>query len=82
MSRAKWKGPVISNKNLGSLGLDDKTIIFKRNIEIMPINIGLVVNIPCGNKLVKLTISKEMVGHKAGEFVPTKEPASFKKKKK
>ena len=44
--------------------------------------VGITGNVHSGRTLVKLTIIDEMIGHKIGEFVPTRERFIFKKKKK
>ena len=82
MSRSRWKGPIVFNTNSNQLTSKKKIPIFKRNAEIMPAVIGSIIAVHCGNKMIKLTISKSMVGHKVGEFILTRKQAFFKKKKK
>lgn len=77
MKRSKWKGPLIKIRNSNK-----KLQILPRNYEITTQIIGLICYVYSGKKLVKLSITDEMIGHKVGEFVPTREKFEFKKKKK
>lgn len=78
MKRSKWKGPlIVEPKNLKK-----KLLYLPRNYEITSHVIGLNCNVHSGKKFVKLTLTDEMIGHKIGEFVPTRERFEFKKKKK
>lgn len=77
MKRSKWKGPSIKSKIT-----KERLPVLPRNYEITLQVIGLTCNVHSGKKFVKLTINDEMVGHKVGEFVPTREKFEFKKKKK
>ena len=77
MKRSKWKGPLIKSKDVKM-----KLPILPRNYEITSQVIGLTCNVYSGKKLVKLNLVDEMIGHKVGEFVPTREKFEFKKKKK
>ena len=77
MKRSKWKGPLIKIRDTKT-----KLPILPRNFEITAQITGLVCNVHSGKKFVKLTIVDEMIGHKVGEFVPTRERFEFKKKKK
>lgn len=71
MSRAKWKGPFLSNKV--SKITDRKVInIWSRNSTIPYSMIGKAVFIHNGKSLVKTFITREKVGYKFGEFVFTK----------
>jgi len=77
MKRSKWKGPFV-NKN-GDL---KKVTLFPRNSEVTAQIVGLSCNVHSGKKVVKLTLVDDMIGHKLGEFCPTREKFEFKKKKK
>lgn len=78
MKRARWKGPFITNKNINK----DKLPLLPRNFEVTSNVIGLTCNVHTGKKLTKITLTDEMIGHKLGEFSPTRERFEFKKKKK
>nr|YP_009485532.1 ribosomal protein S19 [Nitzschia alba]AVR57596.1 ribosomal protein S19 [Nitzschia alba] len=78
MKRSKWKGPLV-------IRLKDskkKLPLLPRNLEITSQVIGLTCNVHTGKKYIKLSLNDEMIGHKVGEFVPTRERFEFKKKKK
>jgi ribosomal protein S19 len=77
MKRSKWKGPFVPK-----LDLNKKLPLLSRNYEITSKIVGLTCNVHSGKTLVKLSITDEMIGHKVGEFVPTRERFVFKKKKK
>lgn len=80
MSRAKWKGPFVSNELTTSRS--QKEIFTKsRSSSIDPLLIGKPVNIHNGKTYVKIVITENMVGKKLGEFAPTRKKFSFKKKK-
>jgi ribosomal protein S19 len=84
MNRVNWKGPYIqkslllnifSQKNLKEI----KTC--SRKSIINPKFIGLNFLIYNGKNFLKLKITEEMIGHKLGEFSPTRKKFTFKKKK-
>lgn len=77
MKRSKWKGPFVQK-----LDFSKKLPLLSRNFEITPRTVGLTCNVHSGKIFVKLNITNEMIGHKVGEFVPTRERFVFKKKKK
>jgi ribosomal protein S19 len=75
IKRSKWKGPFLKNLNL-----TNNFNTLPRNCEITLKFVGLTYNIHSGLNFIKLKISNEMIGHKAGEFIPTKIKSVFKKK--
>ena len=77
MKRSRWKGPLVKIRDTKT-----KLPILSRNFEITSQITGLICNVHSGKKFVKLTITDEMIGHKMGEFIPTRERFEFKKKKK
>lgn len=77
MKRSQWKGPLINSQDI-----TQKLPILSRNYEITSQISGLVCNVHSGKKYVKLTLNDQMIGHKLGEFVPTRERFEFKKKRK
>jgi small subunit ribosomal protein S19 len=85
MNRAKWKGPYIDPnflKNIKILNKKKSLPVISRNSSIIPKFIGLKFNVHTGKTFTEVSVSKEMVGHKFGEFSPTRGKFSFKKKKK
>ena len=43
-----------------------------RDLVVVPAMVGMKINIHCGNKFVPIDIVGEMLGHKFGEFAPTR----------
>jgi len=68
-------------KNLKVLDKKKSFPTVSRNSIILTKFIGLRVNVHNGNKFSEILVLKEMVGHKFGEFSPTREKFTFKKKK-
>nr|QXV92927.1 ribosomal protein S19 [Nitzschia anatoliensis] len=77
MKRSKWKGPLIKFKDSRK-----KLPTLSRNYQIISSIVGLNCNVYSGKKFVTLSLTEDMIGHKLGEFVPTREKFEFKKKKK
>lgn len=82
MSRVKWKGPYINKISDLKNNLSKRIKILPRNFEITTQTVGSTFNVHSGKKFIKITITDDMVGHKVGEFCPTREKFVFKKKKK
>ena len=78
MKRSRWKGPFVKKKDIQN----KKLLILPRNFEITLNMVGLVCKVYSGKKLIKLNLVEDMIGHKLGEFAPTREKFVFKKKKK
>jgi small subunit ribosomal protein S19 len=81
MSRAKWKRPSIDCKAVHLVKTSNKRTLIHRNNRIMPYFLGRTFKVHNGKSHIKLLISKEMVGHKFGEFVFTRLKCIFKNKK-
>ena len=81
MSRSKWKGPYIEPRIL-EIKKQQKYLSVSRNSQITSQFLGLTCNIYNGKKYTKLNITEEMIGHKFGEFSPTRITFQFKKKNK
>jgi small subunit ribosomal protein S19 len=87
MSRSNWKGPFINKsflqKGLRSKGnVKSKIKTWSRQSTILPFLIGAQISVHTGKSFIKVKILEEMLGHKLGEFVPTRTKFSFKKTKK
>jgi|TARA_B110000261_G_scaffold164681_1_gene216191 ribosomal protein S19 len=82
MSRAKWKGPFVSN-NLLQECKTTKSEVYTNSREstIVPKFVGFTINVHNGKGFSKIKITEAMIGHKLGEFSPTRKRFSFKKKK-
>jgi len=78
MSRSVWKGPFVEDsliKKVEKQKRDPKKIPIKtwsRKSTIIPEFIGVSFLIYNGKKFIPVTISEDMVGHKLGEFSPTR----------
>lgn len=85
MKRSKWKGP---NTNLTFFkrlkDLNDKKTLKEvpRNMSILPKFVNHSFKVHTGNSYSEISVTKEMIGHKFGEFSITRKPFAFKKKKK
>ena len=78
MSRGIWKGPFVHPsllKQVDKIKSGDKKKPIKtwsRNSTIIPEFVGHSFLIHNGKNFIPITISEEMVGHKLGEFSPTR----------
>ena len=78
MSRGIWKGPFVHPsllKKVDKIKSGDKKKPIKtwsRNSTIIPEFVGHSFLIHNGKTFIPITISEEMVGHKLGEFSPTR----------
>lgn len=84
MKRSRWKGPYLDQSLLTLLTKNkNKAEIktFNRNSIITPLLVGINLNVYNGKSFIKLKINEDMIGHKLGEFSPTRSFFSFKKKK-
>ncbi len=75
MSRSAKKGPYVDAKLLKKVLASGGKISIKtwaRNSEISPEMIGSILSVHTGKSFVDVRVSEEMVGHRLGEFAPTK----------
>jgi small subunit ribosomal protein S19 len=85
MGRSLSKGPYIAyhllNKitALNSAGKKEVIKTWSRSSTILPLMIGHTISVYNGQKHVPVYISDPLVGHKLGEFVPTRTFRSHKK---
>lgn len=77
MSRAQWKKPYISIKNLNTKIKDNQNL---RNTEITTFYLNKTVSILNGKTATTLLINKSMLNYKFGEFSITRQPFKYKKK--
>ena len=79
MSRSVWKGPFVDPsllKKVEKLKSQSKSAPIKtwsRKSTIIPEFIGISFLIYNGKKFIPIKISEDMVGHKLGEFSPTRQ---------
>ena len=78
MPRSTWKGPFVDGyllKKAAAAKEAEKRQVIKtwsRRSTILPQFVGLNFQVHNGNKFIPVTINEEMVGHKLGEFAPTR----------
>jgi small subunit ribosomal protein S19 len=78
MSRSTKKGPAVDPKLLKKVlalsKAQEKTIIktWSRWCTILPEMIGLTIGVHDGRRHVPIYITENMVGHRLGEFAPTR----------
>jgi small subunit ribosomal protein S19 len=78
MSRSIKKGPYVDSRLLArvkKLNEEDKKEVLKtwsRSSTIYPDMMGHTIAVHDGRKHVPVYVSEEMIGHKLGEFAPTR----------
>ncbi len=79
MSRSLKKGPFIQHKLekkiLGLISSKKKVVVktWSRSTMISPDFVGQTIAVHNGNKFIPVYITENMVGHKLGEFAPTRQ---------
>ena len=78
MARSVWKGPFVDGyllkKAEATLASGRNTVIkiWSRRSTIMPQFVGLTFGVHNRQKFVPVLVTEHMVGHKFGEFAPTR----------
>ncbi len=78
MARSVWKGPFVDGYLLKkadaarSSGRHEMIRIWSRRSTILPQFVGLTFGVYNGQKHIPVIVPKERVGHKFGEFAPTR----------
>ena len=79
MTRSTWKGPFYEEyllkkaEDVRKSGKTNQVIkIWTRKSTILPEFVGLTFGVHNGNKFIPVSINENMVGHKFGEFSPTR----------
>jgi len=78
MARSIKKGPYIDDslsKKIDKLNDDGKKVVVKtwaRRSTIPPEFVGHTIAVHNGHKFIPVYVSENMVGHKLGEFAPTR----------
>ncbi|DBA93472.1 TPA: 40S ribosomal protein S19 [Trebouxia sp. C0006] len=78
MSRSLKKGPFVADhllKKIEKLNVDgEKKVIvtWSRSSTILPIMIGHTIAVHNGREHIPIFVTDQMVGHKLGEFSPTR----------
>ena len=78
MSRSTKKGPFVDSKLMKKVEVLNRTEVkaviktWSRSSTIIPQMIGLTIGVHDGRRHVPIFITENMVGHKLGEFAPTR----------
>jgi small subunit ribosomal protein S19 len=64
MSRSVWKGPFVDGYLLNK--------IWSRRSTVLPQFVGLTFGVYNGRKFIPVLATEDMIGHKFGEFSPTR----------
>ena len=78
MSRSLWKGPFIDGYLLKkadaarSSGRNTPVKTWSRRSTILPQFVGLTFGVCNGQKHVPVNVTEDMIGHKLGEFSPSR----------
>ncbi len=78
MARSVWKGPFVDlyllKKAETAQDAGDRSPIktWSRRSTILPQFVGLTFNVYNGRKFIPVSVNEDMVGHKLGEFSPTR----------
>ena len=79
MARSVWKGPFVEESLIKKVEKHKKDSAKKpiktwsRKSTIIPDFVGTSFLIYNGKKFIPITVSEDMVGHKFGEFAPTRQ---------
>ena len=78
MARSVWKGPFVDGyllkkaEKAAASQRNDVVKIWSRRSTILPQFVGITVGVYNGKKFIPVSVSEDMVGHKFGEFAPTR----------
>ncbi len=78
MTRSVWKGPFVDGYLLKKAeaarasSRHEMIRIWSRRSTILPQFVGLLFGVYNGHKHIPVQVTEEMVGHKFGEFAPTR----------
>ena len=78
MARSVWKGPFVEGSLIKKAEKSRQTVrsevikTWSRRSTILPQFVGLTFGVYNGQKHIPVLVTEEMVGHKFGEFAPTR----------
>jgi small subunit ribosomal protein S19 len=78
VARSLWKGPFVDGyllkkaEQVRASGRRETIKTWSRRSTILPQFVGLTFAVHNGTKHIPVLVSEEMVGHKLGEFAPTR----------
>lgn len=78
MSRSVWKGPFVDGYLLKKAqavrdgGRNEVIKMWSRRSTVLPQFVGLTFGVHNGQKHIPVLVTENMIGHKFGEFAPTR----------
>ncbi len=78
MTRSVWKGPFVNSYVLKKAEKASQSTraevikIWSRRSTILPQFVGLTFGVYNGQKHIPVNVTEDMIGHKFGEFAPTR----------
>ncbi|GAB5387267.1 MAG: 30S ribosomal protein S19 [Alphaproteobacteria bacterium] len=78
MARSVWKGPFVDGylidkaKKVKESGRNEIIKTWSRRSTIIPTFVGCTFGVYNGQKFVPVLVNEDMIGHKFGEFAPTR----------
>jgi small subunit ribosomal protein S19 len=78
MARSVWKGPFVDGyllkkaEKVRAGGRNEIIRTWSRRSTILPQFVGLTFGVYNGKKFVPVNVTEDMIGHKFGEFSPTR----------
>ena len=78
MSRSVWKGPFVDitlikkAEKISKSGRKEVIKTWSRRSTILPQFVGMTFGVYNGHKFIPVSVTENMVGHKLGEFSPTR----------
>ena len=78
MARSVWKGPFVDRSLLKKVeavragGKNEVVKTWSRRSTILPQMVGVTFGVYNGKKFIPVLVTDQMIGHKLGEFAPTR----------
>jgi small subunit ribosomal protein S19 len=78
VARSVWKGPFVDGyllkkaENSRASGRSEIIKTWSRRSTILPQFVGLTFGVYNGRKFIPVLVTEDMIGHKLGEFSPTR----------
>jgi small subunit ribosomal protein S19 len=78
MARSVWKGPFVDRHLLKKVekvrgsGRNEVIKTWSRRSTILPHFVGITFGVHNGRKFIPVLVTDQMIGHKLGEFAPTR----------
>jgi len=78
VARCVWKGPFVEGylrkkaEAARASGRNDVIKTWSRRSTILPQFVGLTFGVHNGQKFIPVLVTEQMIGHKFGEFAPTR----------